>query len=117
MNVLDSRLDAVLEGKSFGNLSKLVLLTVVGLGLVVALIVLIVQGMNYDAVLQALMVVAGSVVAGGTASATTYLGKSETRKQLETVRDVALSEASSPTPEIVVGEIVPDTSMIDPGQR
>lgn len=84
--VADKTVEEVIDGRSFGNLSKAVPLAIVATGTVVALVIVAARGGDYDSLLDALLVIGGAVGAGAVGSATTYFGDSQTQKDLKAVR-------------------------------
>ncbi|WP_346844631.1 hypothetical protein [uncultured Rothia sp.] len=84
--VADKTVEEVIDGRSFGNLSKSVPLAIVATGAVVALVIVAARGGDYDSLLDALLVIGGAVGAGAVGSATTYFGDSQTQKDLKAVR-------------------------------
>lgn len=78
--------DNIIEGRSFGNLSKTVPLTILAAGFAVAFVVVALQGGEPGAWIEGGKVVVAAVAAGVVGSATTYLGDSQTQKDLKAVR-------------------------------
>lgn len=84
--IAEKTVEEVIDGRAFGNLSKLVLITVPAVAVAVAFVYAVVTGMEYNSLLNALFIIGGGVLAGGTASATTYFGKSQTQLDLQAKR-------------------------------
>lgn len=72
--------------RRFGNLSKLVLITVPAAAIALAFVIVVINGGDYASLLDALLLIAGGVGAGVTASATTYFGRSQTQLDLAAQR-------------------------------
>lgn len=106
----EKTVEEIIDGRSFGNLSKAVPLAIVATGVVVALVIVAVQGGDYDSLLNALLIIGGAVGFGAVGSATTYFGDSQTQKDLKAVR--AANTVPVQTEAGTVGALAPDSDLV-----
>lgn len=76
----------------FGNLAKLVPLTIISVAVAVALVIALVNGMDYQALLNASLVLATGTVSAGVGAVTAAVGKSQTRLDLEAAQGAVSDE-------------------------
>lgn len=106
----EKTVEEIIDGRSFGNLSKAVPLSIVATGVVVALVIVAIRGGDYDSLLAALLTIGGAVGAGAVGSATTYLADSQTQKDLKAVR--AANTVPVQTEVGPVGALPPDSDLV-----
>lgn len=106
----EKTVEEIIDGRSFGNLSKAVPLSIVATGVVVALVIVATRGGDYDSLLAALLTIGGAVGAGAVGSATTYFADSQTQKDLKAVR--AANTVPVQTANGTVGALAPDSDLV-----
>lgn len=106
----EKTVEEIIDGRSFGNLSKAVPLSIVATGVVVALVIVTTRGGDYDSLLAALLTIGGAVGAGAVGSATTYFADSQTQKDLKAVR--AANTVPVQTEFGTVGALAPESDLV-----
>lgn len=95
----------------FGNLAKLVPLTIISVAVGVALVIAVARGLAYEGLLDAAKVLATGAGAALVGSVTAAVGKSQTRIDLEAARfdsqPVEVEPVTSPTGSVAVTEVEP----------
>lgn len=86
--------EQIVNGREFGNLSKAVPLAIISAGIAVGLVVVAVTGGDSSGWINAGLIVASATGAGAIGSATTYLGDSQTQKDLKAVQAAGLEPVS-----------------------
>lgn len=82
----EKTVEEVIDGRVFGNLSKLVPLVILLVGLVIALVTFWVSGGTVAAADEALRLIGAAVALAVSGGLTTYLGKSQTQLDLQAAR-------------------------------
>lgn len=95
----------------FGNLAKLVPLTIISVAVGVALVIAVARGLAYEGLLDAAKVLATGAGAALVGSVTAAVGKSQTRIDLEAARSdsqpVEVEPVTSPAGSVAVTEVEP----------
>lgn len=82
----EKTVEEVIDGRVFGNLSKLVPLVILLVGLVIALVTFWVSGATVAAADEAFRLIGAAVALAVSGGLTTYLGKSQTQLDLQAAR-------------------------------
>lgn len=84
--VAERTVEEVIDSKEFGNLAKLVPLSILAVGIAASVLVAVIRGLDYEVLLQAGITLVTFGVAGGVGSVAAWKGKSQTQLDLQAAR-------------------------------